>query len=193
MRRGGGSAKGSGFERLICKELSKALSGGARIDLFWRTALSGGRATMMARGGQRNMSQTGDICAIDPLGNWLTDQCLIECKHHRDVQFNHYLLNRGGKIKEWIETAKAQSAGKLMMLIFKQNNMPTLVFTDASHLDGPVGSNQRYQLPPPLLHLEQPWTLTLHKFDHVIEMIKQIFPAAPAVRIARRQPKVSAE
>jgi hypothetical protein len=192
MRPGGGGIKGGAFERKICVALSQAMTNDERKDLFWRTSMSGGRATIMNRvPGQRNISQTGDISAIDPLGNWLTDQMLIECKHHRDVQFNHYLLNRGGKIADWIKTAKQQAGSKRYALIFKQNNMPTLVFTDAPFLDGPANSNATYRMPLPLLIISQGYptstrdTHTLHKFDHFLEAIRAIFPP---IKIERRRP-----
>ena len=49
MRKGGGKEKGSSFERLVCKRMSMWLSKGERDDLFWRSAMSGGRATVQLR------------------------------------------------------------------------------------------------------------------------------------------------
>jgi len=71
-----GSHKGSGFERDLCRQLSSWWTGGTEDDLFWRTASSGGRATIRHRKGKRTAGQYGDICATDdrgaPLLQWLT-------------------------------------------------------------------------------------------------------------------------
>ncbi len=190
MRVGGGGEKGAVFERKVCVELSKAMTGDQRKDLFWRTSMSGGRATIMNRKGGRNLSQTGDITAIDPLGNWLTDQALIECKHHKEVEFDHYLLNRGGRIAKWLTTAKSQAGDKKFFLIFKQNGLPTLVLTNAGQLLGKTGSNNMFSLGPlAVLIVPDPaylFHLTLFKFDHMLALIRQIHAEE---RPARRRPK----
>lgn len=182
-----GRGKGGAFERLICKQLSMAMTRGLRTDLFWRTAMSGGRATLMRRRGEVNMSQTGDVTAIDPLGNWLTDQFLIECKHHRDVGLQHYLLNRKGKIAEWVKTARLQAGHhKPFLLVFKQNNIPTLVLTDAVSIDNvPRSANYGFR---PLLTLETSFGkyLSLMTFDHLIAVISHIHADAGAVTVRRR-------
>ena len=53
MRKGGGKAKGSSFERLICKELSLWITGGEHQDVFWRSAMSGGRSTVAMKKGDK--------------------------------------------------------------------------------------------------------------------------------------------
>lgn len=136
MRQGGGGAKGGAYERDICKALSKAMTQGEREDLFWRTAMSGGRATMMNRRGNQNLSQTGDITAIDPTGQWLMDAFIVECKFHADIQLQHFLLNGKGKIADWLATAIGQALpfGKEALLVVKENRIPTLVVTTAKQI-----------------------------------------------------------
>ena len=81
MRKGGGKEKGSAYERAICKRLSLYVSKGKRDDLFWRSAMSGGRATLQAKKGKKAQAQAGDITSIAAEGNKLTSTFMIECKH----------------------------------------------------------------------------------------------------------------
>lgn len=73
-------AKGSDFEREICKQLSLWFSNGERDDYFWRTAGSGARATVRRKSGKGTANQEGDICATDPAGQPLIDTVTIELK-----------------------------------------------------------------------------------------------------------------
>ena len=75
-----GSAKGSAFERKICKKLSLWWTIGERDDIFWRTSGSGARATGRAKQGKSTFGQYGDIQATDPIGQPLLDICSIEIK-----------------------------------------------------------------------------------------------------------------
>lgn len=73
-------AKGSEFERDICKLLSLWWTDGERDDIFWRTAGSGARATQRAKRSQSTFGQYGDVQATDPMGQPLIDLCTIELK-----------------------------------------------------------------------------------------------------------------
>ena len=73
-------AKGSSYERDVCKQLSLWFSCGTRDDLFWRSSNSGGRATMRAKRGKRTMQGHGDIAATDPMGAPLLELLTIELK-----------------------------------------------------------------------------------------------------------------
>ena len=75
-----GSAKGSAFERKICKKLSLWWTDDERDDIFWRTSGSGARATGRAKQGKSTFGQYGDIQATDPVGQPLLDVCSIEMK-----------------------------------------------------------------------------------------------------------------
>lgn len=89
-------AKGSVFEREICKELSLWITSGERDDIFWRTAGSGGRATMRKKSGKTTANQEGDVCATDPIGQPLVNIVTIELKKG----YNSW------NIKELIDTKK---------------------------------------------------------------------------------------
>lgn len=137
MKTGGGKAKGSSFERHICKSLSLWMSHGKRDDLFWRSAMSGGRASVQFKKGKPNRTQTGDITAIDPLGAPLVSKFFIDSKFNRDLQLQAlYTKDQNKKQKKYRDSLlswwregeqQAQRYSKFPMLIVKQNYMSTLV------------------------------------------------------------------
>lgn len=135
-----GAGKGASFERKICKALSLWVSGGKRTDIFWRTAMSGGRATFHRRQGV-DIRQTGDICSVSPEGRILTDKWVIECKHHRTLEFTSFLFSghteRPGRLTRFWEAVQkeAEACGRKPMLIACQNFFPILVITHIGALE----------------------------------------------------------
>lgn len=142
MRKGGGKGKGSGFERVVCKLLSLWVSNGQREDLFWRSAMSGGRATVGRRKGKDHAHHAGDISATHPQGHRLTDHWYIECKAYRNLAIEGALLSGGGALaKFWRETcAQATAHKKLPMLIAKQNNTKILMLIPKAGSFNPYGT-----------------------------------------------------
>ena len=134
---GRGKAKGGAFERKVCKALSLWVSGGDREDLFWRSAMSGGRATQKLKKGKKLLSQTGDISAIDPMGDHLVKAYYLECKNYKDLNLAGFLFQRGVLLQKfWDETIEyAFQYEKLPMLIAKQNQYPTLVLLPEGSID----------------------------------------------------------
>lgn len=135
MKPGAGKAKGGAFERLICKQLSLWVSNNKRDDIFWRSAMSGGRATVQAKKGKKNLTQQGDITAIDPSGDWLTKRFIIECKNYKNLHITSliYQVPKTNSIIEFIAklTELSETNNKYYLLIAKQNNTPfTLLFTN---------------------------------------------------------------
>ncbi len=128
MRPGGGHEKGAEFERQTCKTLSLWITAGARDDLFWRTAMSGGRATMKMREGKRADAQAGDIGMIDPLGALFLDNFFIEAKHHQDLKFQYLLFGgKSGIVEFWEKTrVDAKKHDRCPLMIVKQNRVKTL-------------------------------------------------------------------
>lgn len=123
-----GKAKGGEYERAVCKRLSLWMSRGLRDDLFWRSAMSGGRATLRFAKGAYNKSQAGDVTAIDSHGERLTSKFLIECKFYKDLRILSLLLPQDDKSPKdtladfWHQCSiDAGRAGRLPMLIAKQN------------------------------------------------------------------------
>lgn len=127
MKSGGSKSKGSDFERKICVELSKWITKGEKIDCLWRSAMSGGRATVK-RGLVR---QAGDITAVAPEGHALTDKFYVECKAYKTLTLDCLVTGKGTLIDFWkIAVKEAKSHSKLPMLIFKRNHWPVIVILD---------------------------------------------------------------
>jgi hypothetical protein len=137
-----GKQKGSAFERKICKQLSLWISAGKREDLFWRSAMSGGRATVGRKSGKDHAKHAGDITATDPEGHALTDAWYVECKTYKDLFIMAGMLSGTGLLaKFWRETCDQATHYKRMpMLIAHQNQQPTIVLVPTAHLLNPYGS-----------------------------------------------------
>lgn len=143
MRRGGGKGKGSAFERLVCKRLSMWVSHGEREDLFWRSAMSGGRATVGRRKGVDLAHHAGDISATHPDGHLLTDQWYIECKAYKDLRIESAMIEGKGTLANfWREACEQATAHKRMpLLILKQNNTRMLLVLPRASMLSPYGTD----------------------------------------------------
>jgi len=131
MKPGGGKQKGSTFEREMCKKLSLWVSEGKHDDLFWRSAMSGGRATVRAKKGQTTASGHGDITAVTPGGNVLTDKYVIECKSYADLEWSSFVYGKGFVWKTWEILCKiSYENSKIPFLILKQNKKHIVVAFD---------------------------------------------------------------
>lgn len=139
MRTGGGNKKGSAFERKVCKALSLWVSGGKHEDLFWRTAMSGGRATVARKKG-RTVRQSGDICAVDRDGHSFTNRWYVETKAYAKIDLDSFIIKNKGRLAKWWGVCKreAKHYGREPMLIVKQNGWPWLVVTYTGSLDKSV-------------------------------------------------------
>lgn len=130
MRKGGGKGKGAGFERQVCKHLSLWITQGKSSDEFWRSAMSGGRATLLARAGKKAANAAGDITATGKAGHLLTDHFYLECKNYANLHILNFVLSMGsGNLEKfWHETnVQSRVHDKAPMLIAKQNMLPTIV------------------------------------------------------------------
>src|SRR5882672_7628966 len=127
MRRGGGKLKGAAFEREVCRRLSLWLTGGKREDTLWRSAMSGGRATIGHAKGMKLTAQAGDVSAVSPEGHLLTDRFNIELKAYRNLDFEGLLTMKGKFIDFWSRTChEAKIHKKLPLFIAKQNRYPIM-------------------------------------------------------------------
>lgn len=129
MRRGGSKQKGAQNERNICRLLSLWVTHGKQEDVFWRSAMSGGRATVAKRRGKKLASQAGDISSVDEAGHILTDDFYIETKHVKLLALDRFIVKRTGPLVNYWHTAsqEAVSYRKSPLLIVKQNMLPTLL------------------------------------------------------------------
>lgn len=131
MRPGGGKSKGSSFEREICVSLSKWVSSNVHEDLYWRSSMSGGRATVGHKKGKLHSAQVGDISCIHPMGHRLTDGFAIECKFYSSLTFEGLFTGKGKLIKFWDEIKKqSKTHNKRPIMFARQNRMQTMVCLD---------------------------------------------------------------
>ena len=137
VKPGGGKQKGSSFERELCRELSLWVSDGKRDDLLWRSAISGGRATVRAKKGKITAHQAGDICAVHELGHKLTNHFFIECKAYKDLKAATLVFHSSGTIVNFWNICREQAAtnDKAPMLVLRQNRFPTLIGLDMVGID----------------------------------------------------------
>ena len=136
MKKGRGKQKGSAFEREVCEHLSLWVSRGSREDLYWRSAMSGGRATLGAKKGKDLRYQSGDITAVHPDGHVLTDKWFIECKFVKQLNVDGFLLTAEGPlVRFWRRAVRdALRYERDPMLIAKENRGEIIVITRQNHL-----------------------------------------------------------
>lgn len=130
--------KGAAWERECCRRLSLWATNGDRDDLFWRTAMSGGRATIQIRKGFKNKSQVGDIGAVDALGEELLLQhVIVECKFHKNVDIVLGFLQQRGRLFGWWEKEVLKSAGtgREPFMIVLENRVPAMLITTPEACD----------------------------------------------------------
>lgn len=128
MRKGGGKAKGASFERDVCRQLSLWVSGGTQEDVFWRSAMSGGRSTVAHAKGKRLAAQAGDISCIHPSGENFASKFLCECKNYSSLDYPGLLTNKGHLAEFWgIVKIEASTYNKHPFMIAKQNRYPTTI------------------------------------------------------------------
>lgn len=124
--------KGASFERDVCRRLSLWLSRGLRDDLLWRSAMSGGRATVQLKLGTKNLTQSGDVSAVGEGAFAFCERNFIEVKHYRDLGIGRSIVcGTGNLAKFWkIASREARKYGKHPMLVARQNLYPTIVLVD---------------------------------------------------------------
>ena len=132
MRKGGGKAKGGEYERTVCKKLSLWISNNRQEDVFWRSAMSGGRATVASKSGVELMAQLGDISAISPLGYQMIKSFFIECKFYKKLDYDNIIKETGKFLEFWDEASEeASKRKKIPILIAKQNFFPETLCTNS--------------------------------------------------------------
>lgn len=120
--------KGQSFEREVCVQLSLWITHGKDGDLFWRSAMSGGRATVRNKDGIR-VRQSGDMVSVTPEGHKLLDRYYFEMKFYKDLMWPQFLFSNYGYLARfWEDTrAKAVLHSRTPVMIVKQNYLETLL------------------------------------------------------------------
>lgn len=183
MRPGGGKQKGASFEREICGALSQWVSGGARDDLFWRSAMSGGRATVGTRKGMKLEAHAGDITATHEDGHALTNTWYVECKRYADLNYAAFMLKNSGPLAQfWKETCEGAVAhNKMPMLIAREDRGFTTVIIAHAVKQMPMHMRSDVYLlswKTEIAHIRN-LNVSIHNFDAVL--------AEPFIRIALPQ------
>lgn len=126
--------KGPHYERETCKKLSLWVSGMTRKDVYWRSAMSGGRSTVQRRKGE-HVETAGDICCLDPIGHWLTALFVLECKHYRELGVGSIFFGAQSKVGPFWEKLLGECQGRREpLLIARQNHQSDLAFTSEAGL-----------------------------------------------------------
>jgi hypothetical protein len=131
-----GKQKGAAFERSVCQRLSLWVTDMRREDVYWRSAMSGGRATLKSRKGTgiKYDSQQGDICAVHKAGHALLGAFVAECKFYADLGIEAAAFGDMGKIGMFWEELEDQCSKchslRLPFLVAKQNRKPELLLTN---------------------------------------------------------------
>jgi len=119
-------AKGSNWERDVCKYLSKWIQGTEKPYCFWRGSGSGAVFTKNNLVGERF---AGDIYHVRDEGKFLTDKIVLECKsgYPKTTLDNHLKYNKADNIKDFWNQVITDSnrVNKFPMLIYKKKGMPT--------------------------------------------------------------------
>lgn len=181
MRPGGGKQKGAQFERDVCVALSRWVSAGASDSCFWRSAMSGGRATVRFAKGKSADGHGGDITATDPRAHLLMDHFTIECKFVKELQLQSFVVTDKGNLKAfWAQAwSDAVRVNKEPMLIAKQNQWPPMLLVRSAALVRyfPQALEHKlasiYRLPPACMFL-------LDQFLEVPYAPQRFAPAVPA-------------
>jgi hypothetical protein len=136
-------AKGSNFEREICKLLSRWWTSGERDDVFWRSSQSGGRATQRAKSGHKTFGSYGDIAAVDPIGQPLLRYFTIELKRGRSHGFLGDVLDVKGDNSRhpFVATLRQarrsalQAGSKTWLLICRRDRRQAMVYLPSHYAD----------------------------------------------------------
>ena len=122
--------KGAEFERAMSTLLSLWVTSGKRRDVFWRTAMSGGRSKAAKLAGRAgNTAQDGDVCSVSPEGHDLTEAFTIECKFYKQIDWAATIYGHDGDFGRFWRQAQrdADNASKRPLLIVKENRREELV------------------------------------------------------------------
>lgn len=127
------NAKGSGFERKICRLLTEWVDPrrkGGQPEIFWRSATSGAKATQDHKQG-RASEMGGDIVAIHETGIPLTSRFSVECKNRKTYGKLESMMDGAGPLlKWWIQCVEDAARWNRIPLLIFQCNSPIYILTE---------------------------------------------------------------
>ena len=130
-------AKGSNFERKMCKRFSLWWTDNKRDDVFWRTSQSGGRATERQKKNMKTAGGYGDMMATHEIAKPFENIFIMEFKKGYDKDVGVLILVDGKQkeptlLKWWNknEKIKTESNRKFGLIVFQRNRRrPCIVMT----------------------------------------------------------------
>ena len=127
-------AKGSAFERKICKLLSLWYTENERDDVFFRSASSGAMATQRFKKGKKTSGQQGDVTSTDVEGIGFINKFSIELKSYKDFSLDFLVYKNKSLIHDWWKqcTGDAERDDKTPLLIIKKNSKPEIIIFEFS-------------------------------------------------------------
>jgi len=179
VKKGSGKGKGGSFERWVCRELSGWISCEERDDIFWRSAMSGGRATIGLSKGVIRKSQTGDISAVDELGQKFISSFVVECKFYKSMNFQSLLFGKpvnDSIIGFWRQVVRdSESVAKEPLLVAKQNRSFVVLGVDGMGRLYDVLCDDYSMLPLVKSLLAEDHPLCLYNFMEVLDKVDPSF------------------
>ena len=134
MKKGGGNKKGGAFEREILKKMSLWVSCGDRKDIFRRSMMSGGRATLS--GMKEFQDQAGDssLACDHKLGKKFLKFFLTEYKHLKRLKVDSLIYGvpkNKSLLAFWNRLEKdCKKIGRSPFLVARQNFKKDLLLTE---------------------------------------------------------------
>jgi len=166
-------AKGSGFEREMCKELSLWVTSQMRDDVFWRTPGSGARATTRMKQMRETMDAAGDMMSTAIYSKPYTTLAIWEFKRGYggggkkkkrapsssvdplSILDNPLTAKHDALLLKWwrkLSKEKAEHARRYSFLIFKRDRkdkcivMDDYTFKFIERQNGPLGGKSRFHV-----------------------------------------------
>lgn len=163
--------KGAQFEIWLCRRLTQWVTGQPKPEVFWRSAVSGAKATIDAAAG-REAVMGGDIIAIAPAARFFCDRYSVEAK--KRAVYGDFLGVMSGSLKTglwawWLQCCRdAARDGKQPFLVFKENRSPVYLMTACArqrvhqagtpnHLRWSGGTIKGHRVPGAALWLLEDW------------------------------------
>lgn len=176
-RRGMGKAKGAAWERAVCVLLSRWVSGGKREDVFWRSAMSGGRATVRRARGKATDAACGDVTATHSMGEPFLSRFFVECKATANCHLMAYIYPKmkGLRDDHWSKPChEARQWGRAPFVVVKQNAVPPMVWLNSQALAELAPGLQGYRdfsFKQGLLAYFPHWDLKVFWLEDVLKLV----------------------
>jgi len=150
VRKHNSKKKGNRYENWVAKQLSLAVSNGSNDRIFVRSFCSGAIGTLS---GKKSSNIYGDISYLNPLGQSLVDNIIIECKSgYKSNSLETLLLGKKCLFSEWIDKLELelkQSGISSFAIIYHKPCTGDCVIVSASSplsIDGADGITFFYRL-----------------------------------------------